>query len=87
MEYRWAGSRVCTFRAEDADANYRVNRLFPTIYASFEASASNRVATSLHPVRYRGETKLADANFRGNWLRPNSRPFRSLCPLSVLYII
>lgn len=42
---------------------------------------------SLHyyRIRYRGKTKLADANFRGNWLRPNSplpsaRPTHPLSP-------
>lgn len=49
-ERAWNIDRVYISGAEDADANYRANRVFPTIYAGGERiGALNRVATFTTP--------------------------------------
>lgn len=50
---------------------------------------SSRYITT-YPVRHRGETKLADANFRGNWPRLELSPIPLALPalsLSALYYL
>lgn len=84
MKCRWFQG-LYTFRAEDADANYRFNRVLPTIYASFRSSeCSNRVATLLRiqsviAGKRNWQTRIFAVIGHGS----NSRPFRSLCPLSL----